>query len=325
MSNILVSVPDTAHTVPTNDDFFRKIVELLPEMVIVLNESGQVSYACPDFLAKFGYHAASFGDVKWSSFVHPDDYAYFKKISGHILSHPRKKIRVEYRFKDSDDVWHWLSGVASNELHTDSLKGVVLYIEDVTTEKETAKALLEIEYYNNNAGVVSQTLFNDRLKYALSSAARHEQKLGVIFIDIDIRQTTLPTIDSTTNAVILGEIGDRILSCLRQTDTVSTWERDKFAVIFTDIRTVQSVITVLNKVMRKIAQPVFIGANSVQIKPCMGVALYPDDVVNGENLIIYADMALQVAKLQGGNRFCFYNDQIHALYEEQIVHNVLKS
>ncbi len=89
---------------------------------------------------------------------------------------------------------------------------------------------------------------------------------------------------------------------MRDTDTVSRLGGDEFTVILSAIEDIGRVERVAQHILHRLSEPFTLGDESVHVSASLGVAMYPDDAANGDDLLKNADQAMYAAKKEGRNR-----------------------
>lgn len=95
---------------------------------------------------------------------------------------------------------------------------------------------------------------------------------------------------------ILKKIADRLVSCLRETDTVARYGGDEFVIVMADVKHIDEVTAMAKKVDQTLLKPIKLGSDEASLGASIGISLYPFDAANSEALIHIADEAMYVAK-----------------------------
>jgi diguanylate cyclase (GGDEF)-like protein len=155
-------------------------------------------------------------------------------------------------------------------------------------------------------------LFRERLRQAVGRANLHESHLGVLFLDIDDFQRINDGLGHRTGDDLLTSVGGRVQELLRETDTVARLSEDEFAVILPEVEDATSVAIVARKILDSFRTPFRLGGQDVFATASVGVALFPDDAGDIENLLRDADTAMYHAKQAGRNTYQFFSNEMHA-------------
>ena len=168
--------------------------------------------------------------------------------------------------------------------------------------------------HDSLTGLANRALFNDRLAQAALHARRYDRWLTVAFVDLDDFKSVNDTLGHEAGDQLLKIVADRIVHCVRGTDTVARLGGDEFVVLLTDLpKNLEAVSTVLDKIRAAIAQPAGLGGRSLKITSSIGAANYPDDGTDIAALLAVADAAMYGAKNVGGDGFRFrvLSDEFH--------------
>ncbi len=178
--------------------------------------------------------------------------------------------------------------------------------EDITDKKQSEAHIHYMAYYDTLTNLPNRSLFYDRLQHELVHAHRNERMLAVMFLDLDRFKVINDTLGHTYGDQALKAVAERLKGCVRESDTVSRWGGDEFIFIITNIIQPQDVAFIAHKIFNEMSSPFQLEEREVYITPTIGIALYPLDASDAENLIKKADTAMYHGKEQGRNTFKFY-------------------
>jgi predicted signal transduction protein with EAL and GGDEF domain len=113
-------------------------------------------------------------------------------------------------------------------------------------------------------------------------------------------------------------VANRLKKCVREGDTVARLGGDEFTLILEDIRSIQFVAKVAEKVLNVISQSYILDGTEISISPSIGISLYPADGQDSDVLLRNADAAMYHAKESGRNNFQFYSAEMNAQAAERL-------
>ncbi len=157
----------------------------------------------------------------------------------------------------------------------------------------------ELKRMANNdmlTNIPNRTVLMDRLGQALARAKRNTTKVAVLFLDLNNFKPINDTMGHSVGDQILKKVALRMVSCLRETDTVARYGGDEFVIVMADVNHISEVTTMAQKVDSLLIEPIDLGTSEASIGASIGIALYPHDAVTPEELINVADEAMYVAK-----------------------------
>ena len=216
-----------------------------------------------------------------------------------------------------------LSSILDNE---GKLVGIVGYSQDIT-EKKAAERMLKKQalILNHQANhdtltdLPNRTLFKDRLSQAVAISSRNDEKFALFFIDLDQFKKINDSLGHLVGDKVLIEASHRLQSAIRAEDTLARLGGDEFTIILRDVKGVQSASTVAEKIIKTIKEPINVDGHTLFISSSIGISLYPDDSIEEDNLIKFADTAMYQAKDAGRDNYQFYSSSMTALAFERVV------
>ncbi len=187
---------------------------------------------------------------------------------------------------------------------------VDLYRQKKIIEKQ-ASSLEELAFYDQLTQLPNRTLFSDRFNQALVKAKRNKDLVSLLSIDIDRFKKVNDTLGHDVGDLLLKEVAQRLTSLLRSSDTIARMGGDEFAVILTDISTIHNISTVAQKAINLISKPFYLNEFTCSVGASIGIALFPSDADNIDQLSKNADIAMYHAKNKGRNNFQFYTTELN--------------
>ncbi len=191
--------------------------------------------------------------------------------------------------------------------------------------RETAEALAESEirardlaHHDNLTNLPNRLLFSDRMQMAMQQAERQTSQFAIMFLDLDKFKQVNDTLGHNTGDELLIQISKRIQTCLRRTDTLARFGGDEFVILLTDIDKNISVSCICRRIIEEISKPMFLNHHELHVTASIGIANYPDNGKDVEELLKKADAAMYQAKQSGKNQFCFYNTELNRIAGEKM-------
>jgi diguanylate cyclase (GGDEF)-like protein/PAS domain S-box-containing protein len=155
-------------------------------------------------------------------------------------------------------------------------------------------------------GLPNRLLLCDRMAQALADAQYHGHPFAVLMLDLDHFRNVNDSLGHKMGDRLLHAVSRRVQECVRNHDTVARLGGDEFAVLLRDVRSVDDVAFVADKILQYLACPFFIGGRDLFVTGSLGVALYPSDGKDVDALFKFAESAMYQAKKVGRNNFQFY-------------------
>jgi diguanylate cyclase (GGDEF)-like protein/PAS domain S-box-containing protein len=182
----------------------------------------------------------------------------------------------------------------------------VAIFSDITTRKKIEEEIHNLAFYDALTKLPNRRLFIDRFQAALASSARRNDYGALLFIDLDRFKLLNDTLGHEYGDLLLIEVGVRIKSCIRETDTAARFGGDEFVVLFESISddrndALRKVSLFAEKIRESLSQPYTVKAYEHDSSPSIGICLHHGNDDTLETLLERADFAMYQAKKSGRN------------------------
>jgi len=178
---------------------------------------------------------------------------------------------------------------------------------EITRRKKAEEQIKHLATHDLLTDLPSLRLAKDRLSSALNLARRYKKGAAVMFIDLDGFKSVNDTLGHDVGDYVLKEVARRLLSSVRETDTVARVGGDEFLIIATEIQSPDNAAQIAEKVIRSVSQPIIINGRQATVGTSIGISLFPDHSEDMDNLIKLADEAMYKVKNAGKNNYRFVN------------------
>lgn len=185
------------------------------------------------------------------------------------------------------------------------LQMVQLLSTQVAAAVERTQMLGRLEHlarYDQLTHLPNRQLFMDRLTVALHRAREARHLISLLFIDLDRFKLVNDTHGHGMGDLLLQRVAQRLLECVRGSDTVARLGGDEFVVLLESGQARDHATLVAHKILAAFVQPFNLECTSVAVKPSIGVAFFPDHGADEHQLLGRADGAMYLSKRDGGNR-----------------------
>ena len=189
----------------------------------------------------------------------------------------------------------------------------VAAISDIREFKEAQEKILLLAFHDPLTHLPNRRLFNDRLEQEITRAKRSGLHLALLFIDLDHFKEVNDTLGHDIGDILLKEAALRLEGSIRATDTAARQGGDEFIIVLSELNELDSVEHIVQTVLHKISQPFQLKDQTADISASIGIAFYPQDAKDADQLMKNADQAMYIAKNQGGNRARYYAHSMRAI------------
>ena len=145
-------------------------------------------------------------------------------------------------------------------------------------------------------GLPNRALFQDRSETALKIGSRERHGVSVMIMDLDRFKEINDTLGHQSGDIVLKEAARRLLSTVRESDTIARLGGDEFAVLLPNVPDPAVSLNVADKIRHALNQPFIVHGLTLDVRASIGIAMYPDHGKDVETLIQRADIAMYLAK-----------------------------
>lgn len=216
------------------------------------------------------------------------------------------------------DVIVFVKAVAS-VYDSNSIEYYLVVISDISEQKEAEQKLRKLASYDSLTGLPNRALLLDRIQHAIDHAMRSQTAIAVFFIDLDRFKTVNDTLGHKAGDQLLIIIAQRLTQLLRQDDTVARLGGDEFVVVVEDVYDPDKLSSVASQIIKVIDTPIQLGNQTVSVSSSIGIALYPGDALNSEELLRNADIAMYHAKENGRNNFQYFTEHMNNQAQARLI------
>jgi diguanylate cyclase (GGDEF)-like protein len=203
--------------------------------------------------------------------------------------------------------------------------GVVVVFHDVSESRALTQRMSHLAEHDVLTSLPNRALLNDRLEHGIALARRNNRQMAVLFIDLDHFKHINDSLGHLIGDRILKAVAQRILPCIRHSDTVSRQGGDEFVVLLSEINRVEDAGVIAEKIRLALLDPYTIDDHYLHLTASIGVSVYPNDGEDALALIQYADTAMYHAKEKGRNNSQFFKDHMNVrAAERQIISGDLR-
>jgi diguanylate cyclase (GGDEF)-like protein len=181
-----------------------------------------------------------------------------------------------------------------------------LVARDITARREAEEQARFHANHDALTGLPNRNLFRDRLGLALVQAQRNQERMGVLFLNIDRFKSVNDLYGHAQADELLNRVTERIQRCLRGGDTLARFGGDEFLLLNTGIQSDDEILAIVSRINEELSEPFKISGKQVFLSASAGIALFPEHGDTADSLIRHANIALYHGRISGSSSHTFF-------------------
>jgi diguanylate cyclase (GGDEF)-like protein/PAS domain S-box-containing protein len=203
--------------------------------------------------------------------------------------------------------------------------GAVIVFHDVGAARALPLRMSYLAQHDSLTDLPNRMLLSDRLTQAIALAHRSGKKLAVLFLDIDRFKHINDSLGHAIGDRLLQSVAQRLLACVRRSDTVSRQGGDEFVILLPEVAHADDAAAIADVILLALSTPHHIAKHDLHVTASVGIATYPDDGTDAETLMQNADLAMYDAKDSGRDNWQFFKAEMNKrAVERQLVEVALR-
>ena len=183
---------------------------------------------------------------------------------------------------------------------------------------ELNKELSFTSLHDSLTGLPNRNNLHSKLNFILANANRYQHKFAVLFLDLDHFKNINDTLGHNIGDALLKSVAAKLESIVRENDVISRIGGDEFVIVITDFDDIGSLERVIIHILEEFHQEWVIKNHFLRLSASIGVAIYPDDSKEINELMKYADIAMYKAKSEGRDKFSFFTNALNYRVHEEV-------
>lgn len=290
----------------------------LEEAITVTDTNNRIVAVNPAFTKLTGYSAEeAIGQPILLLNSYHQDQAFFQAMWDKLNTIGQWQGEIWSRRKNGDEYLSWLSISTVYGDQGEVIRRVVMF-SDITEKKRAEEIIRHQANIDPLTGLPNRRMFLDRLQQAIDKSQREHQKLALMFLDLDHFKDINDTLGHDMGDRLLKETTQRFNSCIRKTDTLARPGGDEFTLIMGELHDLNSIERVAQAILQAMKTPFLLKGERCYVSVSIGIALYPDDADNLEDLLKKADRAMYAAKKLGRSLFCYFTPAMQDAAETRL-------
>jgi diguanylate cyclase len=304
-----------------SEHLHRFIVDHSPDIVFMLDIDGNFTFLNDTVYKTLGFNKNELVGKHYSTLISSQSAEQAKYVFTERRAGTRKSRNVELKLKCRDESEHRYFDTTSMSIDLENtnadtdpaILGIYGVARDVTEKKQAQELISYQAYHDLLTRLPNRALMEDRLTIAITQAIRSDNKLAVMFLDLDRFKWVNDTLGHSIGDRLLQSVSQRLENCLRKGDTLARFGGDEFALVLPNIQKNHDAEIIANKILTEFKEPFTIDDHELYVSSSIGIAVYPEAGRTIDSLIQSADLAMYFVKDKGKNGFEFFNAEMNEM------------
>jgi diguanylate cyclase (GGDEF)-like protein/PAS domain S-box-containing protein len=205
------------------------------------------------------------------------------------------------------------------DVHSPGNRYFISIKQDITDRKLAEDRVQYLAFYDDLTGLPNRTLLLDRSAKAIAEARRQNDKVALLFLDLDKFKDINDSRGHSVGDRVLQEVAERLEKYGREQDTAARLGGDEFLIMLTHVKDVSDAAVAAERLIDAITAEFVIQGQALDVSCSIGISIFPEHGADCETLIKNADAAMYSAKADGRNNFRFFTDNMNAQAVERLI------
>lgn len=183
-------------------------------------------------------------------------------------------------------------------------------VRDLRDRKAAEARITYLAHHDEMTGLINRAHFMSLLSVALEGCRRHGKLAALLFIDLDDFKQINDTQGHRAGDEMLKEVAKRLTANIKSTDIVARFAGDEFIVLMQQLADVDQIKPQVLRIMKAISAPLRYAETELKVTASIGIAIYPNDSLDADELISQSDSAAYSAKHAGRAQCVFYSSSL---------------
>jgi diguanylate cyclase (GGDEF)-like protein/PAS domain S-box-containing protein len=288
---------------------WSSLVQNSSDVVMLVDDDGTIRYVSPSVRRVLGHPDAELTGTALARLLEANEATRVLRMLAELEdAGSAAPVPIQLRMRGRDGQLLEVETLAANLLADPSVGGIVLNMRDMSERKAFERQLERHAFYDMVTGLPNRALFRDRVDHALAHCRRGGRTVAVMFMDLDDFKIVNDSFGHAAGDALLREVGERLTTCLRASDTAARLGGDEFAILIEDSNDRADAAEIAERILRALEAPFLVEGRELGLRASLGIAAGRDGHTTRttDELLRNADVAMYVAKGQGKSRYEVY-------------------
>jgi diguanylate cyclase (GGDEF)-like protein/PAS domain S-box-containing protein len=227
----------------------------------------------------------------------------------------RGEVAVRRRDGSAFPAWAVLTAVRDA---TGMLAHYIFSCVDISDRKASEEKVRYLAHHDLLTGLPNRGVAEQRLREAMQQSERTGQPVAVLFIDLDRFKTINDSLGHQTGDALLRHVAKRLSLSIRDADTVSRFGGDEFVVLLNGVSGSDEALLIAQRLQATLRAPYMVDALELNVSCSVGIAMFPGEAADMDELMRHADAAMYEAKAGGRDNVYFFTRDLNDRAQQRL-------
>jgi diguanylate cyclase (GGDEF)-like protein/PAS domain S-box-containing protein len=293
---------------------YASLIKNASDVIMIADADGQLRFASPAAERTFAMHPDALVGRNLLDLWPDGDRERLAAFLAEVAATEGRTVGPFEAVVETGERRSTLECVGSNLTGDPAVAGLALNFRDVSERKGLEEQLRKLAFHDPLTLLANRSLFWNRVEHALALAQRTQQRVAVMFLDLDNFKIVNDTLGHDAGDRLLQAVAQRLVKATRPSDTVARLGGDEFAILLEGIGSDTDIERVTRPISAAFSRPLLLDGRAMDASASIGVACScPGD--DAEQLLRNADIAMYNAKAAGKARLVVFEtcmqEQLH--------------
>ena len=292
-------------------ELWAKVFESSSESILIMNADRRILTVNPAFRRQTGYEATDVLGQAMHLLCADREADMHAAMWAALDKRGSWQGEMQLRRRTDSTYPAWVSANAVRE-KDGAVSHYICSSLDITDRKASEAQIHYLAHHDVLTGLPNRTLFTERLRLAIQHARRDQQRVAVLFIDLDRFKTINDSLGHHVGDALLKSVSQRLQEIMRDGDTVSRFGGDEFVVALSGVAGTDDISNLVERRLIPLIRTVHRAAGAdLHVSCSVGIAIFPDDSRDIDELMRHADAAMYQAKASGRDSAQFFKPELN--------------
>ncbi|WP_433945150.1 putative bifunctional diguanylate cyclase/phosphodiesterase [Paenibacillus sp. SN-8-1] len=302
----------------TSEENYRLLVDAVNDGIWEMDYEKKELHLSPRLIDMLGCaDQPNFNMRRLFQRIHPDDRGRLKLAALRHIKQKTDYFQAEYRLRQDSGRYNWYMGRGKALFNE---RGEVYRLAGSNTDihkmKQVQEELHKLAYYDSLSGLPNRLYMLEDLDLFFREP---EGLAAIFFIDMDNFKFINDTLGHKSGDMLIRQVSQKLATLLPLEGMLYRLAGDEFVYFIKNMENKEAVLSIADKLIDKFKQPIRINSSNIYATISIGVACYPEDGEDTEELLKNADVAMYRSKKAGKGVFTMYNKTMHSALAERMI------